>query len=265
MPLFDASKFTAAKAKPLPVILLLDNSVSMATDNNIGKLNQAVKKMLASLVAEENQNTEFLVSVITFGREGAKLLQAPTSAANVELADLTIADHGNDGTPLGAALDEASNLIDATHGTFAPVVVLVSDGEPNDDHWSSKLEKFISEGRTAKCDRMALAIGASAISGRGRPALDHFVKGTEREVKTAENASEIRDFFRYVTMSVVARSNSQNPNQIPSDNVVAATQLNPTATPPTKPYEAAPEANGAFGELGLPVNDDDDDFDYSPY
>ena len=63
---FDASGFTTSKAKPLPVVLLLDTSGSMYGDK-INSLNDAVRKMLATFRKEESQASEFLVSIITFG------------------------------------------------------------------------------------------------------------------------------------------------------------------------------------------------------
>ena len=50
---FDPSKFTAPKAKPLPVILLLDVSGSMSGDK-IRNLNDAVRDMLNTFSDTEN-------------------------------------------------------------------------------------------------------------------------------------------------------------------------------------------------------------------
>ena len=66
MAFFDVTKFTSTKAKPLPVILLLDESNSMSGDK-IERLNEAVIRMLNSFRKEETQASEFLVSIIGFG------------------------------------------------------------------------------------------------------------------------------------------------------------------------------------------------------
>lgn len=44
---FDVTKYTSSKAKPLPIILLLDESNSMSGDK-IERLNEAVNKMLTA-------------------------------------------------------------------------------------------------------------------------------------------------------------------------------------------------------------------------
>ena len=54
---FDPSKFTAAKAKPLPVILLLDVSGSMGGEK-IRNLNDAVRDMLNTFSDTENGETD---------------------------------------------------------------------------------------------------------------------------------------------------------------------------------------------------------------
>ena len=211
---FDASEFTASKAKPLPVVLLLDTSGSMYGDK-ISSLNDAVRKMLRTFTKEESQANEFLVSIVTFGGT-ASLAYSPTPASELAFTDLS----ADGGTPLGAAIDVAKTLIEDREQTpsraYRPLVVLVSDGVPTDS-WEASSDHFIQDGRSAKCDRMALGIGREAYDGPGRATLERFIAGTEHQVFEAEDAGEIHNFFKFVTMSVVSRSLSQNPNVVPKD------------------------------------------------
>lgn len=67
---FDPSKYTVAKAKPLPVVLLLDTSSSMnagGEQSKIAELDSAVRDMIKDFAHEELLETEIQVSVITFG------------------------------------------------------------------------------------------------------------------------------------------------------------------------------------------------------
>jgi hypothetical protein len=80
---------------------------------------------------------------------------------------------------------------------------------------------------------MALGIGPEAYEGHGRATLERFVDGTEHNVFEAKDADEIHNFFKFVTMSVVTRRLSQNPNAIPKDGA-----LRP-------PNSSAPPADGA--------------------
>jgi uncharacterized protein YegL len=225
-PKFNAADFTSSQAKPLPVIFLLDTSGSM-WGKKIDSLNEAVRKMLGTFRKEESQASEFLISLITFGGT-ASLAHPPTPASELVYTNLS----ADGGTPMGAALDLAKSLIEDRERTpgraYRPLVVLVSDGVPNDT-WEDKLDHFIHDGRSAKCDRMALGIGQEAYQGPGRATLERFIAGTDHKVFEAEDAGEIHNFFKFVTMSVVTRGLSQDPNAIPKD----ATLKPPSSSTPS--------------------------------
>lgn len=210
---FDPSKFTAAKAKPLPVILLLDVSGSMSGEK-IHNLNAATRDMLEIFRDTENGETEIHVSIITFGGE-VKLHQELACASNIQWHDLS----AGGGTPLGVALQMAKAMIEdkdiVPSRAYRPTVVLVSDGQPNSG-WESPLKEFISDGRSAKCDRMAMAIGADA----DEAVLGEFIAGTPNRLFYAENAKQLRDFFKFVTMSVTIRTKSQTPNVLPEASAI---------------------------------------------
>ena len=246
--MFDPSKFTAAKAKPLPVFLLLDVSGSMGevadpedvrrtgqTFANDGQtwelveggtskiqiLNDAVRRMVDSFAAEERMETEFLVSIITFGDRVAQHL-APGAASSVNWTDMEA-----DGlTAMGAAFSLGKRLIEdkdvIPSRAYRPTVVLVSDGQPTDD-WEHPLESLITDGRSAKCFFMAMGIGENP----GTLVLERFISQTpvlaevnstpvRNTVFHAMDADKIHEFFRKVTMSVTTRSKSQNPNAVPT-------------------------------------------------
>ena len=232
---FDPSKFTTNKAKPLPVVLLLDVSASMnevISDSyertgqtviedgqtweivrggvsRIQVLNQAVTEMIASFAEEEQLDNEFLVSVITFGAQVSTHLP-PTKASRVDWTPLSAAGK----TPLGEAIIAAKRLIEDKETTpsraYRPVVVLVSDGKPT-DRWEASLDSFVGTGRSTKCDRVALAIG----TGTDEAMLQKFIAGTSNPLFHAADAKQILDAFQRVTMSVTVRSRSKDPNQLP--------------------------------------------------
>lgn len=210
---FDPSKFTAPKAKPLPVIILLDVSGSMSGDK-IRNLNDAVRDMLNTFSDTENGETEIHVAIITFGSQ-VTLHQPLASASTINWQDLSAGGM----TPLGTALQMAKAMIEdkdvVPSRAYRPTVVLVSDGGPN-DAWEKPLNAFISDGRTAKCDRLAMAIGADA----DEAVLGRFIEGTSNQLFYAENAKQLRDFFKFVTMSVTIRTKSQTPNNVPEASAI---------------------------------------------
>ena len=210
---FNPANFTVAKAKPLPVLLLLDVSTSMGGEN-INKLNAAVKEMISDFAAAEKNEVEILVSIITFGAD--VLLHTPyTSAKDIEWQDLQVSG----ATPMGTAFSMAKAMIEDKDVTpsraYRPTIVLVSDGEPNDS-WKQPLRQLVNEGRSEKCDRMAMAIGSDASNS----VLNEFISGTENKVFTAQDASQIQEFFKFVTMSVTTRTQSQNANVVPKPEEV---------------------------------------------
>lgn len=209
---FDPSKYTVAKAKPLPVVLLLDTSSSMnagGEQSKIAELDSAVRDMIKDFAHEEQLETEIQVSVITFGYDGVKLALPYTNASKVEMKKLEA--QGN--TPMGTALRMAKDMIEDKETTpsraYRPLVILCSDGAPNDD-WEAPIDNFIKDGRSSKCDRMAMAIGSDA----NEAVLKRFIEGTENPLFYAKDASSMHKFFKFVTMSVATRSHSQNPNVI---------------------------------------------------
>lgn len=233
--MFDASKFTVPKAKPLPVIFLIDISGSMGeiidetgmqetgeTVYDDGKLyrivtggisriqlvNECCKKMINSFSSSEKLETEIDIAIITFGAE-TKIHQKLQPASKIQWTDMEASGE----TPLGQALTIAKNMIEDRNQVpgraYRPAVILISDGRP-DAGWESPLSQFISEGRSSKCDRMAMGIGEDA----DLSVLSKFTEGTGHQVFSADDADKIQEFFKFVTMSVTTRSLSKNPNLV---------------------------------------------------
>ena len=177
--------------------------------SKIAELDSAVRDMIKDFAHEEQLETEIHVSVITFGYNGVQLALPYTNASKVEMKKLEA--QGN--TPMGMALRMAKDMIEDKETTpsraYRPLVILCSDGAPNDD-WEDPMDNFIKDGRSSKCDRMAMAIGSDA----NEAVLKRFIEGTENPLFYAKDASSMHKFFKFVTMSVATRSHSQNPNVI---------------------------------------------------
>lgn len=232
---FDPSKFIVPAAKPLPVILLLDVSGSMQRNDNIGALNKAVTEMITSFADQTKREVEIQVAAITFGAE-VRLHLPYTPAGKISWAPLA----ANGLTPLSTALEMAKAMVEDKTVTpsraYRPAVVLVSDGAPvpAEQPWKEALKAFVSDGRSAKCERMALGIGSEA----DESVLQAFIEGSDdAKVFHADDAAGIADFFKFVTMSVTMRSKSINPNQtVPQTAPASSTSATGTTTAkPTVP------------------------------
>jgi uncharacterized protein YegL len=210
------NEFVQSGGRPLPLILLLDVSGSMGQENKINDLNRAVKEMIKEFSKEESTIVEIQVAIITFGQE-VKLHTNLIPASKIQWQDMS----ANGQTPLGSALELAKALIEdktkITGRSYRPTVILVSDGSPYGESrgfWQEKMNEFINDGRSKKCDRFAMALGSSADV----KMLESFVKDPEKKLFKAADASQIINFFRYVTMSRINMAKSSNPNENPDSD-----------------------------------------------
>lgn len=213
---FNPNSYKAPAAKKLPVVLLLDVSGSMSGEK-INTLYDSVVEMVDSFVAAQVKETIIDVSIITFGSKVE--LHTPYTAV-ADLQNKGISKFRADGmTPMGTALKMAKDMIDDKNTTpsniFRPAVVLVSDGQPNDS-WEKPVDNFIKDGRSAKCQRFAIAIGNDA----DQKVLEKFT-GDKANVFFAEDAADVANCFQKFTMSVSTRATSQNPNVVPAPSNVS--------------------------------------------
>jgi uncharacterized protein YegL len=206
----DLNDVVLTTPRPLPVIILADVSGSMNADGKIDVLNHAIAEMIRAFAAEEDLRAEIHVAGIAFGGDEAKVHATLAPARTISWIPMTAVGR----TPLGSALRMALALIEdqtvLPARAYRPTVVLVSDGEPNDE-WEDALREFKASDRGGKAMRMALAIGADANLG----VLESLVEGSGTPVFRAKDIPQITKFFRLVTMTVTERSQSVTPNQAP--------------------------------------------------
>ncbi|MFC5849266.1 vWA domain-containing protein [Deinococcus petrolearius] len=198
---------TVAVPRPLPVLLLLDVSGSMAEDGKLAALNTAVRDMLHTFTQEQAGGAEIHVAVLAFSGREARVHVPLKPAREVKFDALEAKGH----TPIGSALTLTTQILenrDLVPGrAYRPTVVLVSDGVPTDD-WEGPLDRLLSSARASKAVRLALAVGEDA----DLEVLTRFAG--EDHVRRAPEARQLRRFFKFVTMSVTARSRSATPDQV---------------------------------------------------
>ena len=197
-------EFTAQPKRVLPLILLADTSSSMT--NCIGELNMAIRDMLGTLKEQESLKAEIYISFITFGKGGANLHTALTPVSDIEFNDFIVGDL----TPLGGALRIAKDMVEnreiITSKSYAPIILLLSDGGPNDDGWEDEMHRFINDGRSKKCMRMSLGIGRDY----DYDVLKSF--SSSGEVYEAKDSTNIIDFFKFMTMTIKEKTLSTDFN-----------------------------------------------------
>ena len=202
-------EFTASSARPLPVIVLADVSGSMSANGKIDALNDAVSEMIATFAEEDDTRAEIHVSVIAFGGGGASIHKPLRPARETRWEPMSASGR----TPMGEAFELARTMVEdrdtVPSRAYRPTLVLVSDGVPTDD-WRAPLATLLTSERASKATRFAMGIGADA----DRETLTAFLANNEGRVFEAHEAREIKNFFRWVTMSVTQRTRSVNPNSV---------------------------------------------------
>ena len=197
-------EFTAQPKRVLPLILLADTSSSMR--EWMGELNTAIRDMLGTLKEQESLKAEIHISFITFGNGGANLHTALTPVSNIEFNNFT--EGGM--TPLGGALRIAKEMVENREiipsRSYAPIILLLSDGGPNDDGWEDEMHRFINDGRSKKCMRMSLGIGRDY----DYDVLKRF--SSSGEVYEAKDSTNILDFFKFMTMTIKEKTLSTDFN-----------------------------------------------------
>lgn len=210
------NSYVAREPRALPIFILADTSGSMRGEK-INELNLALREMLTALNDVDDIRGKFQLCVIGFGGD-VNVIQPLADIDGLQLPELNAA--GN--TPMGEAFDTVREMIEdrnvVSSRAYAPTIVLISDGIPTDcseEIYHSKeyskwepLNNLHSAERSSKSQRLALGIGADADFGM----LKEFINNPEIPVIKANDASGITKFFRWVTMSTVARMNSVNPN-----------------------------------------------------
>jgi len=135
--------FNELPRRVMTLFLLVDTSGSMITNRNIEKVNSAIEEMIPLLkeVSDENAEAEIKIAVMEFstgcrwvthdelGQEGAESLDTFVWN-NLKASGLT--DMGAAFTELESKLSRSA-FMKSTTGAYAPVIILLSDGQPTDD------------------------------------------------------------------------------------------------------------------------------------
>lgn len=228
--------FTQSKPRVLPVIILADVSASMnriiagdtvetgeqvfedgkmwniveGGESAIMSLNKSIAGMLETFKNESLIGAEIQVEIITFGYSNATVHTSLQPVKNIIWSDMLAEGE----TPMGEAFSivrqllEDKNKIDGR--AYAPAIILISDGEPDQgDNWQEELNLLLSSERAKKADRMAMFIGGDT----GEDVLRKFLDDDNKRVFRAEDADNIHEFFKFVTMSVTTRASSKDMNK----------------------------------------------------
>lgn len=200
--------FIIQRPRPLPVIIAVDRSGSMIKEGKIDALNLALRNFITSIQKESSDKVDIQVALFSFGSNEPTCDLELTPVKEVVCPEYKAAGR----TPLGSSLSMIKQLIEDKEKipsrAYKPTVVLITDGIPTDQYQDALLA-FTYEGRSSKTIRVAMAIGDDA----DKDMLLKFVSDPDYLI-SGENATDIKNFFNFVTMSVSQRVRSQTPDKV---------------------------------------------------
>ncbi len=184
--------------RTMTLFFLIDTSGSMA-GNKIGAVNDAVVNVLPMLdeISASNPDAEIRVAALEFSNGASWLYDEPKLASDFIWQDV----HASGLTALGAACLELNNklsrneFMQSASGSFAPAIILLSDGAPTDD-FQSGLSKLKSNNWFKSAIKIAIAIGDDAEL----DVLKEFT-GSVEAVFTVHNIEALKQVIRVVAVT----------------------------------------------------------------
>lgn len=197
-----------APRRTMVLFFLIDVSGSM-DGQKIGSVNVSLEEVMPFIqdISANNADAQIKVAALEFSSGTEWMYPQPIEVENFQWRNLEAGGL----TSLGEAYTELNSKLSATHGfmneaagSFAPAIILCSDGEPTDDY-KRALEKLRNNNWFKAAIKVAIAIGDDA----NQSILAEFT-GNSEAVLTVHNKEQLKKIIHFVsvTASQVASSHS---------------------------------------------------------
>lgn len=261
----------------MPIFFLIDTSGSME-GKKIGAVNAAIEELIPDLrhLSESQADSEIKLAVLKFST-GCEWVTP--SLMSLESFDDWEPLEASGLTDLGAAFLELDDKLSkngfmdrgaASSGFYAPVIILLSDGEPTDDYLSA-LKKLQANKWYQAALKIAIAIGEDA----NREVLKKAIRNVEL-LFTVNDIGSLRKIIRFiaVTSSQIASTSASVSDDLgtqPADvkdvrSTAAEQQMAETAKMMQEEEKEAmfvgTESPVKSAEPVISVSSDDDDDDW---
>ena len=221
MPLLDET--VEVPRRTMTLFFLLDVSGSME-GQKIGAVNDAVVNVLPIIkdISETNPDAEIKIAVLKFSSGCDWLYDEPKSVEDFAYQDAVAGGL----TSLGQACQELasklsrSGFMKSASGSFAPAIILLSDGGPTDD-FQSGLRRLKDNNWFKAAIKIAIAIGDDA----DKDVLKDFT-GSSEAVITVHNIEALKQIIRVVavTSSQIGSKSSSAGDATKQDQVIKDVQ-----------------------------------------
>jgi uncharacterized protein YegL len=238
--------------KELVIFFVIDTSSSM-TGVKINTVNTAIREFIPELRGVGSSDAKLKAAVLCFS-SGSQWLTVP-----VPVEDFTWNDVPADGwTDLGSACLELNEkmsrkaFLNSTSGYASPIVIIMSDGQPNSD-WENSFGKLSSNSWFKLAIKIAIAIGNDAD-------IDVLAKftGNREAVFVTHTPADLRRLIKIVTVTSSQLGSNSLPIDIaaPAADRNAAMQQNVAAS-----IKSQLDSDGGdfwdIGDIGVPLADED--------
>lgn len=184
--------------RSMVLFFLIDTSGSMS-GNKIGAVNDAISQVIPMLddISKSNADADIKIAALQFSSGCEWIYSEPKTASDFRWIDRTAGGL----TDLGAAYLELndhlsrSSFLRSDTGYFAPVLLLLSDGEPT-DNWQAGLEKLSMNKWYQNAIKIAIAIGEDANT----DILNEFTKNKEAVI-TVHTVESLKKLIRTVSVT----------------------------------------------------------------
>lgn len=184
--------------REMVLFFVADTSGSMG-GTKIQSVNQAVSEVIPMLeeISAGNADAQIKIAALEFSSGWNWMYDQPKAASEFIWRDLSA-----DGlTDLGAACVELNNklsrsaFMQSATGAFAPVIILMTDGEPTDDY-SGGIRKLKENKWFQNAIKISLAIGTDA----NKDVLKEFT-GSIESVIEVNNVAALKKIIRFASVS----------------------------------------------------------------
>jgi len=184
--------------KTMVLFFVVDTSGSMS-GSKIGTVNTTIHEILPELkdISEENADAQIKIAALQFSSGAQWLYDKPIEADSFHWNDLNaggITDFGEACKMLNQKLSRSAFMQD-TVGSYAPVIILLSDGEPT-DNYKKELDNLKTNNWFKAAIKIAIAIGDDA----NQEILKEFTGNIEC-VLVATNPDILKKMIRFASVS----------------------------------------------------------------
>lgn len=213
---------TSVPRRTMTMFFLIDTSGSME-GNKIGAVNDAMENVMPIIgeISENNPDAEIKIAVLDFSSEVKWLYDEPKTASNFQWRNVSaegLTSLGDACLQLNEKLSQSHGFMQSASGSYAPTIILMSDGEPT-DNYKVGLDKLKENNWFKSAVKFAIAIGEDANT----DVLVDFT-GNKEAVLTVHNIEALKKIIKFVsvTSSQIASTSTSSGEKSKQEQVIEA-------------------------------------------